>query len=623
MNLSKFLFPFPKVRPVQKDMIKKVYEVVSNSNHLIAHAPTGIGKTAAVLSPSLAYALNNDLTVFFLTPKHSQHKIVVETLQRIKEKYDVEFTSIDIIGKKWLCNVPGVEDLSSKDFIQLCKTLKKDERCEYYNNTISRMGKLRVEAEKVLERIRKAGPIHVEEAKKYCGELCVYEILTRLGKEADVIVCDYFHLFHPMVSSTFLNKTSKSLGDSIIIIDEGHNLPNRVKELLSEKLTEIMLERARKEAVKFEFKEEAKDIDNLSKKLRRYARKKLSEAREAYVSKNDLVSLVKKSVGLRVKDFILEMEQVADVVREEKLRSYCGGIARFFEAWNESDERFARIVNFKNGNFVFDLHCLDPSIVTADVIASSHSTIIMSGTLTPTFMYRDILGFEEERTEMVEYPSVFPKENRLNLIVPGLTTKYSKREESEYKRYARYITEIVNASPPNVAVFFPSYEVMNEIIKFVGDLNKEKFVEKRGMSKEKKTLMLKRFEDALKKRGAVLFGVMGASFAEGVDYKNNLLKCVIVAGLALEKPDLKMQSLINYYQQKFGRGWAYGYLYPAVARAIQAAGRCIRSASDRGVIVFLEERFLWRNYLRGFPKDFEFKVTKEPKVWIEKFWKKG
>lgn len=623
MKLSDFLFPFPKVRPVQEEMMEKVYNVIRSSKRLIVHAPTGIGKTSAALCPALAYALEHDMTIFFLTPKHSQHRIVIETLQRIKKKYDVEFGSVDVIGKKWLCSISGAENLSSKDFQQLCKSLKEDERCRYYNATL-KAGKLRSEAKLVLEKIRAESPMHVEHARKICKDLCTYEILLRLAEDANIIVCDYYHLFSPVVASSFLFRTGKTLENSILIIDEAQNLPTRIMELLSERISTISLERAIREASKFGFEEEKEDLQAFYTAFNRLGKMKLKNENESYLLKEDFMNLIEKTLDCSFEDAILEFEQVGDIIRKEKLKSYCGGFARFLDSWQKSDERYARIIKKETSRvrniFAICLNCLDPSIAAGDVINSSHSTIAMSGTLTPTFMYRDILGFDENRTELVEFPSVFPKENRLNLIVPGITSKYSRRGLREYKKFAEIISKIINASPPNVAVFFPCYDVMNEVVKLVKGINKKILKERPNMTKEKRSILLNRFKKLVKGRGAVLFGVAGGSFAEGVDYPENILKCVVIAGLPLEKPDLRTRSLINYYQEKFNAGWAYGYIFPAVRRAIQSAGRCIRSASDKGVIVFMDERFLWRNYIKAFPKDFEFRIAKEPENFIKKFW---
>ena len=101
-----------------------------------------------------------------------------------------------------------------------------------------------------------------------------------------------------------------------------------------------------------------------------------------------------------------------------------------------------------------------------------------------------------------------------------------------------------------------------------------------------------------------------------------MLKAVIVAGLPLQKPDLETKELIDYYQSKFGKGWDYGYVYPAITKCLQSAGRCIRSEKDRGIIVFLDKRFAWGNYMRCFPPEMNIKVTSLYHEKIKEFFEK-
>jgi len=138
------------------------------------------------------------------------------------------------------------------------------------------------------------------------------------------------------------------------------------------------------------------------------------------------------------------------------------------------------------------------------------------------------------------------------------------------------------------------------------------------MSKQEKKELLEDFKKN-KKDGAVLLAVAAGSYGESIDLPGDLLKAVVVVGLPLQRPDLETKELINYYDMKFSKGWDYGYLFPAFNKCLQNAGRCIRSKDDRGIIVFLDERYSWRNYARCFPQDMEIKVTERYKEIIEYF----
>ena len=129
--------------------------------------------------------------------------------------------------------------------------------------------------------------------------------------------------------------------------------------------------------------------------------------------------------------------------------------------------------------------------------------------------------------------------------------------------------------------------------------------------------MLEKFK-SYKDRGAVLLAIAKANFGESVDLPGDLLKAVIVVGLPLNPPDLETKALIQYYQDKFGRGMDYGYFLPAIIQLLQNAGRCIRSETDKGVIVFLEERLNSEFYQRLLPED-HYIVTNTPVEKVKAF----
>ena len=106
--------------------------------------------------------------------------------------------------------------------------------------------------------------------------------------------------------------------------------------------------------------------------------------------------------------------------------------------------------------------------------------------------------------------------------------------------------------------------------------------------------LLSRFKSS---SDSILFGVMGGSLSEGVNYADNLIKCVMIVGIPLPKPDLEINSKIEYMNKKFiGKGRDYAYLIPGVMRAVQAAGRAIRSEKDRAAVIFMDNRYEWSVY---------------------------
>lgn len=621
--MEEFLFPHEKIREVQEDFIRDVAKSLEEKKNMVIHAPTGLGKTT-ILGPALAYAIKNKKTAFFITPRHTQHKIAIETLKKIKEKHKTNFVAVDIIGKKWMCQQTGVKELTTGEFGEYCRELIENGNCEYYAN-VRKKGKASMETELLLRELKEKNPVDVEEMCKRCREakLCPYEIACMLGQEARVIIGDYFHVLSPAIRENLFGKMNKDLSESILIFDEGHNIPARARDLLTSTITSLSLENAAKECRSLGHYELAGGVEKMREALERFVREKTDmENDEALIEKNEFYEEVGKIGDYEQMNGSLSF--VAETILETKKRSSAHSLATFMENWLGPDEGFARILAkgfTKQGKGVITLsyRCLDPSMIIKP-IADQATIITMSGTLTPTSMYKDLFGIEAETRE---YRDVFPKHNRLNLIIPKTTTRYTERNSEMYNKIAIVAAKLSNAIPGNAAIFFPSYKVLDCVKNYLNEYSeKTTFTEMQGMNKTERQEMIEKFK-SYKDSGAILLGCSSGSFGEGVDLPGEYLKGVIVVGLPLSKPDLETKKLIEYYDKKFGKGWDYGYVYPAILKVIQNAGRCIRSKTDKGVRIFVDERYAWQSYMRCFPKDWEMKTTNMPITAIGEFFNTG
>ncbi|MBW2995256.1 ATP-dependent DNA helicase [Candidatus Woesearchaeota archaeon] len=605
--MKRFFFPFNKIRKEQDKLIEQVSQILEEKKHLVVNAPTGLGKTVSTLGPALKIALEKNFAVFFLTPRHTQHKIAIDTLNAIRKKYDLKFNAVDFIGKKWMCSVPGIETMYGGQFYDYCSSQREESKCEFYQNTKKGEGKLTVKAEQIVGDLAKEDVKHVEKIIEISRNenLCAYEICSALAKNAAVIICDYYHLLHPIIRAMFMRRTGKSLDKSILIFDEGHNVPDKVRELMSHKLSGFILNAAKKEAKKGGFKETFANLEKIEEVLAEISN---NVNGEVLVEKNKFLELIEQKTGTEYNQLIADLAFIADEVKESKKQSFIGLVSKFMENWLGEDKAYVRILDKRDRKIELSYRCLDPSLITSEMINESYSTIIMSGTLNPAEMYKDLLGFPEN-TVLASYKSPFKKENQLTLIIPRTTTKFSERKEQQFKEMAKICSDIVNAIPGNSAVFFPSYFIRDKVNEYFLTLSKKTiFLEESGMNKAEKKDMLENFKK-YKDVGAVLLGAVSGSFGEGIDLPGDLLKGVVIVGIPLKKPDLETQKLIAYYDEKFGKGWEYGYSLPAMQRCFQGAGRCIRSETDKGVIVFLDKRFTWDLYYKTFPTGWDIKIT--------------
>ncbi len=574
---------------------------VDEGRHLIAHAPTGIGKTDAVFAAALPHVLKEGKKLIYLSPKISQHEMALKVLRGIERKFNIKIRAVEVVGKQHMCIHPIASRLRGEDFYEVCRKLKEAEECPYYVKALE--GELPPLADIVdhfslIEEGRKRG-------------VCPHEMALLFLPQAHVIIGDYYHIFSPRVGKVVLKKLKKELSEIIIIIDEAHNLPDRIRKVLSVSLRISWLERAA---------EEARSLDtHLASRLREiYERmREWSEGfgeGETPVEVQEVEEMVEDSEGLG--------EELLEVGREYieatgRTRAFLLRVGKFFLNWGGEEAGYLRYLKKRGSVITIVKKNLDPSTFAEPLFRELHSAILISGTLTPPEMYRDVLGLPFDRTILREYPSPFPKENRLTIIYPLVTTRYSKRTELEYKRIGEKVSEVAEAIPGNVIAFFPSFDVLEKTRPFIRT-SKVVLVQKEKMKPEEIAELLETFR-SLKDRGALLLAVAGGSLSEGVDYPGKDLLGAIIVGIPLAEMNIEIKALIDYYDEKYGRGWLYGYIYPALAKVLQAMGRVIRSETDRGVIVLMDERYTWKNYSKAFPRDFSAIKTSNPVFYIKEF----
>jgi DNA excision repair protein ERCC-2 len=614
MQILKKHFPYDAVRPMQDDLMKDIHDCVTNGKNLIAHAPTGLGKTVAALLPAIIKAKKDGLKVLFLTSRNTQHILAMNTLKDIKVKFSN--IGVDLVGRKHLC-LQSMPNFNAGELAEYCKLLKKEKKCAYFTN-FKKGDKLSVDGELALSEVKVISPLLARDLYTFSEDraICPYELALELTKESDVIIADYQFVFNKHIRKILLNKIDKDLDELIIVIDEGHNLPNRIKDKASHYFTSLMLKASISEAKKFKLEEIQEHLVQLLSILKDFSEKLKYGEQEIYVTKQSFIDEVSKIRDY--KELFISLEVAAEQIREKEQRSRIGGVANFLNEWLGQEEGFTRIFTKKEeNNLILAYKCLDPSLVSKEVVNNAHSIIMMSGTLTPTAMYKELIGFDEAKEEVFKSP--FPEENRELLIVPKTTTKFTKRDENMYKSIATELKDIAENVPGNVAIFFPSYFMSENVSKYFSIMTtKTVFTEMSELSGQEKSDLLTNFKK-YKNTGAVLLGVLGGSFSEGVDLPGENLKAVVVVGLPLQRPDLETKALIDYFDKKFKKGWDYGYLFPAFNKTLQGAGRCIRSETDKGVIIFLDERYIWNNYRRCFPATWNVKVSVKPERELKAF----
>lgn len=552
------LFPHARPRKGQDQFLEDARSCFASRTHLLAHAPTGMGKTAVSLAAGMECALESNGFLFFLTAKQSQHAAAVECLRAICRKR--RLSAVDVVARDGMCLARRKGGRSPCTDGSPC----------YFRN--ARCGDA---AERLL-----AFPLHVQEAVRLCLRMgaCPYLTAMRALARADVAVCDYNQVF-TLNGEGLLGRTGRQREGTCLVVDEAHNLPARIMDNHSSELTERAIMLASGDPRLRRFKDDLEAVTEVFQALAKAGERKRVEAWE-------LDEALQGSCGTDCAG--LAEELLEEIGEEEPARSR--ELIDFLRLWSAFGKGSVRFLRGRPAG----LHCrlLDPALVASPVLEKVRCALLMSGTLHPPEMFAEVLGIKDG-SACRRYPSPFPSDNRLVKGVPGITSRFLQRSESMYLSISQRLREICSHVPGNLAAFFPSYEFMGAVLFQLrgAPLGKKVLADSRDLSKNEREAMVLEMR---REGGRALFASMGGSFTEGVDFYDNLLSAVVVVGVPLAPPSEELDALTSRFEDRFGPAKAklYAQTYPAVAKVLQAAGRAIRSETDRAAIILLDERYL-------------------------------
>lgn len=434
-------------------------------------------------------------------------------------------------------------------------------------------------------------------ARKYT--VCPFEMALDLSVWTDAVICDYNYVFDPNAHlKRFFGEGAKK--EYLFLIDEAHNLVERGRAMYSASICKENFLEVRK-AVKEEDAKLGKAISGCNEQL--LALKRECPGHALYSSVSHLVPRL-MNVMTEMERFLEECSQ--EEIREKVLDLYFE-VRDFLSIHDKLDENYMIYTELtEEGKFYVWLFCVNPAVNLSEYLNYGVSTIFFSATLLPIQYYKKLLSTQTDDYAVYAH-TPFPEENKKVLIGSDVTTRYTRRSEEMYERYARYMLETVRKKQGNYLAFFPSYRFLNDVYEAFLTLRREKeeifcLIQDPGMTEEEREEFLNYFEE---ERDGTLIGfcVMGGIFSEGIDLTEERLIGTWIVGTGLPQVCLERELLKQYFDEKGMSGFEYAYLYPGMNKVLQAAGRVIRTDTDRGMIFLLDDRFLLRQYRAVFPRE--------------------
>lgn len=598
------LFPY-KYRGDQEEIVRQVSEAVRCGIPLVMESGTGTGKTVTSLTGALEVVLGTGKKVIYLTRTKSQQRQVIHEVSLISK--NVDLVCIGLQGRSsgtcpMMAGDPELAIGTSEELSKLCSEYKKKDAgessgCIYFDNME------KCDLSKYIEYLKKEHP-QPEEFFSFCLQdlVCPYELTKRLLQNADVVAIPYPFIFSPHVIRHFVDWMGIPLSNMVLIVDEAHNLPSYLREVMTVEYTTRALDLVEKEAKDWGDPEISKgfkvtDISAVFRECMEYAISEYIVDEDGILPYGFLQDEMMGRLGVSslsldsiYKGLIEEGEIIVENKKSNRKlpRSYIRSFGDFMLSWNLCEENTYVKLIVGGSNPRFEAFCLDP-YEAAEPLRGCWASLSMSGTLTPLSDYSHELGMEDPIERV--FVSPFPKENLRVLYVDDVSTNYEEINENQktYSKMVDHVSGLIHSVNRNTAVFFPSYNLMdrmfNDCIHTISD--RRIFVERRGMAQSELMETVSNFRAS---EGSILFCVMGGRISEGLDFPDKELEVAIIVGIPFPKPTAKQEALIRYCDYRFGNGWEHAVKVPAQRKMRQAIGRLIRSETDRGIAIMLDRR---------------------------------
>lgn len=584
-SMKDLQFPFP-YREGQREIVSGVYHTVSSKKTLFVQAPTGVGKTMSAIFPSVrAIGEGKGETLFYLTAKTITGTVAWEAFHTLREN-GLKFKVTAITAKEKLCFLDSPE----------CTP----EKCPYAKGHFDRVNDAVYElwtTEEVYSR-------EVIRAHAEKWQVCPFEMCLDLSVWVDGVICDYNYAFDPNVHlKRFFGENIS--GDYIFLIDEAHNLVERGREMYSAEISRQTLFTLRKK-IRKHFPKLARALDKASRQILELEEDlKASQNPYQVLSNPGVLPVTFLTISGELEE-ILEEKNLEEELRKEILEFYFV-VRDFLNVSELVDENYVVYTEcFGENDFRLRLFCVNPAANLSEYLKKGRSAVFFSATLFPMLYYRELLTTETDAYG-IYVQSPFSAKNRRILIGSDVSSRYTRRNHTEYRKIAEYISRCVWQRQGNYMVFFPSYRLMEDVYQVYEEEFSVDWVrcirQNSDMTEREREEFLEEFQS---REGTLVgFCVLGGIFSEGVDLTGESLIGAIIVGTGLPQIGSEREILKEYYDRKKQSGFDYAYRYPGMNKVLQAAGRVIRTKEDRGVILLLDDRFLGRDYGEIFPREWK------------------
>lgn len=567
-RLRQFSFqpPFSTLRPGQEGIQEEIRETFSHQKLSLFEAPTGFGKTGVIFDYALNRLRSGALTrIIFLTSKATgQIQAASQLRQMLDGQPTVSFMQVRNKAEHCVNSVFHC-------FREVCPFLNEIED-KWTGSGLARLFTstgASLELQSLREHGRNAG-------------ICPYEITRAILPLVDIWIGDYNYIFSPSNRGLFFNQPGFSASDTLLIIDEAHNLPSRVADVFSAKIS-----LARSLAVMGELEMAG-------------ARPSLLHAWERFL---DVLSHIEPCEELPLplaEELRTTVAKVCDQLTFQQLDYPTLGpelTDRLMEMFStktvlESDQVERLLWSPERG----ELHCscLSAAPFIAETLREFGQVALMSATFGPYPEFASACGLSPEDLGIVSAHAPWRSDACDVAVDVRVDTRWRTRGK-HYATTAATVNELVTHSPRPIVVFFSSYRYAEEIRRRVEEdyPSVRVALQKRGLAFQQQSAFL---EENLVLSDA-LFLILGSSYAESIDVLGGRVDHAMIVGPALPEVNaLQKARMRKLSQLTQAEAFHTVYQIPAMQRVNQALGRLVRAPEQRTRILLHCQRFADKSY---------------------------
>jgi len=563
------IFPFASRRPGQERLEKLSAEAVSSSGRVLVEAPTGIGKTAAILAGALREAIPAGLRVFLLTSKNTQRRIALETFSRMAE------SGLDL----------AVAVMDSRE--RMCAL--GNARCRAGECPYSQRFGSRVRGSRVIERLLDPGlvePAAVRSAAIEAG-VCPYELSLARARHCDLILGDFNYAFDPSVRlGRFFDEPGEA-GRNVLLVDEAANLPSRAREYYSPAIESSLVDAA------FPLPKRFSTFRGLLNRLRESL---AGLAPDLSTDGENETEIPRSSLpDLRPEAWLDRLSRL-DVPLSDELYNVIFAVMAMARVSDIAGRCFHLIGGRNAGGSSVQWFCTDASPFTGECFAACRAAVCFSATLRPAPHHRDLLGLPPD-TVLETLPWPFQSGSLSVWVDRFVDTRYRARARS-MPMLVKRVSMLREIMPGTYVLFFPSYGYMDAAASALAGTGARLLVQRPGMDQGAREAFMSELEEG----GRLVLTVSGGIFSEGVDLRAPDLRGAAVAGPSLPSVDLRNRLLAEDFTESGKNGFDCASVIPGMARVVQAVGRLVRKPGDRAVVLLFDGRFLEKRHSDLFPE---------------------